>query len=168
MRKVLMDAQKRLSRLAAIDGFMGAALLSAEGHLLVQCAPSDMNLHLIASLANTLFINIHKTSCEMGFGSCPFAYIHTKKALVLLRCLNEGKNPLRAESGKAHIHLVLLVDKPESLGIAKLEMAEVIQSLAEDFRLPVSQEENPPPKLHEVVQSLDQEHLDEVFDALFV
>jgi predicted regulator of Ras-like GTPase activity (Roadblock/LC7/MglB family) len=163
-----MDAQKKLSRLAAIDGFMGTALLSAEGQLLAQCEPFDSDLNLIASLANSLFIGIHKTSLDMGFGSCPFAYVHTEKALILLRCLNEGKNPLRAEPGKAHIHLVLLVDNPESLGIAKLEMAEVIQSLAEHFRMPVPQEQDPKPKLHEVAHSLDQEHIAEIFDALLV
>jgi hypothetical protein len=62
--------------------------------------------------------------------------MHTEKVLILLRCLNEGKNPLQAEPGKCHIHLILFIDNPESFGIAKIEISRVIESLAASFRTP--------------------------------
>ncbi|MCI5145005.1 MAG: roadblock/LC7 domain-containing protein, partial [Candidatus Electrothrix sp. AR3] len=130
-----MDVQKKLSRLAEIEGFIGTALFSPEGRLLAKCEPFDLDLKLIGSLANNVLINIHKASCDMGFGHTPFTYIHTERALILLRCLNEGNNPLHAQPGKCHIHLVLLLDNPDSFGIAKLEINRVIESLADDFRI---------------------------------
>jgi predicted regulator of Ras-like GTPase activity (Roadblock/LC7/MglB family) len=186
-----MDVQKKLARLAEINGFLGAALFSAEGRLLAKCEPFDLDLKLIATLANTVLVNAQKASIDMGFGRSQFTYLHTEKAMVLLRCLNESKNPLRAEPGKCHIHLVLLVDNLESFGIAKLEISRVIESLAEDFRLPQSappQRKPPsppaavkkkepkkaaalpaPPKrqhLRDVAESLDNEQIDALFDGL--
>ncbi len=170
-----MDVQKKLARLAEIDGFLGTALFSAEGRLLAKCEPFDLDLKLVASLANNLLVHAQKTSLDMGFGRCQFTYIHTEKALVLARCLNEGRNPLRAEPGRCHIHLILLFDNPDSLGIAKLEISKVIESLAEDFRMP---ELTPPPRrqeealpdaaahLRDVAESLSDEHVDAVFDGL--
>ena len=174
-----MDVQKKLARLAEIDGFLGTALFSAEGRLLAKCEPFDLDLKLVASLANSLLVHSQKTSLDMGFGRCQFTYIHTEKALVLARCLNEGRNPLRAEPGKCHIHLILLFDNPDSLGIAKLEISRVIESLAEDFRMPdqsapprrqVLKAAPPPPppaaNLRDVAESLSDEHVDAVFDGL--
>lgn len=179
-----MDVQKKLARLAEIDGFLGAALFSAEGRLLAKCEPFDIDLKLVATLANTVLVNSQKASVDMGFGRSQFTYFHTEKAMVLLRCLNEGRNPLRAEPGKCHIHLVLLVENPESLGIAKLEISRVIESLAEDFRLPqtapppaVIRRKTPkkttalptPPKrqhLRDVAASLSNEQVDALFDGL--
>jgi predicted regulator of Ras-like GTPase activity (Roadblock/LC7/MglB family) len=182
-----MDVQKKLSRLAEIDGFLGTALFSAEGRLLAKCEPSDLDLKLVASLANSALINAQKTAIDMGFGRCQFTYIHTEKALILARCLNEGRNPLRAEPGKCHIHLILLVDNPDSLGIAKLEINKVIESLAEDFRMPeivLPPQRKPPPSpapakkeppaapqerhLRDVAESLADENIDAVFDGLLL
>jgi predicted regulator of Ras-like GTPase activity (Roadblock/LC7/MglB family) len=163
-----MDVQKKLARLAEIDGFLGAALFSAEGRLLAKCEPFDLDLKLVATLANTVLVNAQKVSIDMGFGRSQFTYFHTEKALVLLRCLNEGRNPLRAEPGKCHIHLVLLVDNPESLGIAKLEISRVIESLAEDFRLPppAAVKKKEPKKAEALPASPGQQHLRDVAESL--
>ncbi len=131
-----MNIQQKLSRLAEIDGFVGAALFTPGGRLLAKCEPVDINLELVGTLANNVLRTAEKASLDMGFGHSHFIFFHTKKALVLLRCLNEGKNPLGPDPGKCHIHLVLLVDNPNSLGIAKLEIKTVVESLAEDFRTP--------------------------------
>ncbi|CAK8713115.1 MAG: putative regulator of Ras-like GTPase activity, Roadblock/LC7/MglB family [Candidatus Electronema aureum] len=188
-----MDVQKKLSRLAEIDGFLGTALFSAEGRLLAKCEPFDFDLKLVASLANGVLVNAQKASLDMGFGRCQFTYVHTEKALILIRCLNEGRNPLRTEPGKCHIHLVLLVDNPDSFGIAKLEINKVIESLAEDFRMPETtlqlpkrkplqpaqaarqqeQQRQPPAAvqrhhLRDVAESLDNEKIDAMFDGLLM
>ena len=183
-----MDVQKKLSQLAEIDGFLGTALFSAEGRLLAKCEPFDIDLKLIATLANNVLVNAQKTARDMGFGNCPLTCVHTDKALILLRCLNEGRNPLRAEPGKSHIHLVLLVDNPDSFGIARLEINRVIESLAEDFRLQETEEKKkktaaaaPSQKknnvqtaaqrqeqLKHVADFLDDKQIDEMFDGLLI
>ncbi|CAK8717164.1 Putative regulator of Ras-like GTPase activity, Roadblock/LC7/MglB family [Candidatus Electronema halotolerans] len=183
-----MDVQKKLSQLAEIDGFLGTALFSAEGRLLAKCEPFDIDLKLIATLANNMLVNAQKTALDMGFGNCALTCVHTDKALILLRCLNEGRNPLRAEPGKSHIHLVLLVDNPDSFGIARLEINRVIESLAEDFRLQETAEKKkktaaPAPsqkknnmqtaaqrqeQLKHVADFLDDKQIDEMFDGLLI
>jgi predicted regulator of Ras-like GTPase activity (Roadblock/LC7/MglB family) len=183
-----MDVQKKLSQLTEIDGFIGVALFSAEGRLLAKCEPFDIDLKLVATLANNILVNAQKTAIDMSFGHSQFTYVHTEKALILLRCLNEGKNPLRAEPGKCHIHLVLLIDNPDSFGIARLEINRVIESLAEDFRLPELKteekrvEEPPPPQQDDIPQTgrerqeqlkhvadfLNNRQIDAMFDGLLI
>jgi predicted regulator of Ras-like GTPase activity (Roadblock/LC7/MglB family) len=167
-----MNAQGKLARLAEIDGFLGAALFSPEGRLLAKCEPADVDLKLIGTLANNVLNHIQKTSLDMDLGRSHSACIQTEKALILLRCLNEGGNPLHAEPGKCHIHLVLLVDNPDSLGIARLEISQVIESLAEDFRMPEAlahRKKTAPPskqRLQEAAASLDTENVGRIFDGL--
>ncbi len=131
-----MNVRQKLSRLAEIDGFAGAALFTPDGRLLAKCEPVDINIELLGSLANNVLRTAEKVSCDMGCGRSHFTFMHTEKVLILLRCLNEGKNPLETELGKCHIHLVLFIDNPESLGIAKIEINKVIESLAASFRAP--------------------------------
>lgn len=131
-----MTPQQKLSRLAEIDGFTGAGLFTPDGRLLIKCEPVDINMELVGALANNVLRTAEKASIDMGCGRGYFNFIQTEKLLILIRCLNEGKNPLGPEPGKCHIHLVLLVDNPDSFGIARLELSKVIDSLAEDFRTP--------------------------------
>ncbi|XOF34823.1 MAG: roadblock/LC7 domain-containing protein [Candidatus Electrothrix sp. YB6] len=131
-----MNIRQKLSRLAEIDGFAGAALFTPDGRLLVKCEPVDINIELLGSLANNVLRTAEKVSRDMSCGRSHFTFMHTEKVLILLRCLNEGKNPLRAEPGRCHIHLILFIDNPESLGIAKIEISKVIESLAANFRAP--------------------------------
>lgn len=189
-----MKNQHKLARFAEIDGFAGAALFTPDGRLLAKCEPVDINLELVGALANNVLRTAEKAALDMGLGHSHFTFIQTEKTLILLRCLNEGKNPLGPEPGKCHIHLVLLVDKPDSLGIAKLEINSVIKSLAEDFRAPEikskkkdnkemkinkideAQEERPTVQqagdkqreLKDVVDFLDNEHIDKAFDNLLI
>ncbi|CAK8714301.1 hypothetical protein KKHLCK_03360 [Candidatus Electrothrix laxa] len=175
-----MNIQEKLSRLAEIDGFAGAAVLTPDGRVLLKCKPTGVNIELISALANNVLRTAEKASRDMGFGRSQFTFMHTEKALVLARCLNEGKNPLGPEPGKCHIHLVLLVDNPNSFGIAKLEISKVIESLAENFRTAnvkldknhhhndrVKQENTMKSKnIKEIKESLDNENIDSAFDNL--
>ncbi|MCI5167111.1 MAG: roadblock/LC7 domain-containing protein [Candidatus Electrothrix sp. GM3_4] len=129
-----MKPQEKLSRLTGIDGFAGAAVLTPNGRVLLKCEPTGINIELISALTNNVLRTAEKASRDMGFGRCLFTFMHTEKALILSRCLNEGENPLGPEPGKCHIHLVLIVENPSSFGIAKLEISNVIESLADDFR----------------------------------
>ena len=148
--------------------------------MLLKCEPTGSNIELISALANNVLRTAEKASRDMGFGCSDFTFMQTAKTLVLMRCLNEGKNPLGPEPGKSHIHLVLLIDNPHSLGIAKMEISNVIQHLAEDFRTsaeesgmsdsPDREKETPEESNEENVQgldtSLDHETVDKAFDDL--
>jgi predicted regulator of Ras-like GTPase activity (Roadblock/LC7/MglB family) len=175
-----MNIQEKLSQLAEIDGFAGAALLTPDSRVLLKCEPTGINIELISALANNVLRTAEKASRDMGFGRSHFTFMHTEKILILARCLNEGKNPLGPEPGKCHIHLVLLIENPSSFGIAKLEISKVIESLAENFRAPdvesdasrhyddrVKKEDTIKSKnLKEIKEFLDNENIDSAFDNL--
>ena len=177
-----MNIQEKLSRLAKIDGFAGAAVLTPDGRILQKCEPTDINIELLSALANNVLRTAEKASRDMGFGRSHLTFMETAGALVLMRCLNEGKNPLGPEPGKCHIHLILFIDNPHSLGIAKMEIGNVIELLAEDFRTSAresgrsdfSEEKKEAPNeddgkrenLQEFNTSLDHETIDDAFDNL--
>ena len=178
-----MKIQEKLSRLTEIDGFAGAALLTPDGRVLLKCEPTGTNIGLVGSLANNVLRTAEKASRDMGFGRSHFIFIHTEEALVLARCLNEGKNPLGAEPGKCHIHLILLIENPSSFGIAKLEISKAIESLAENFRAPEAESDTSDMScrhddgaekedagtaqhLTELNEFLDDENIDNAFDNL--
>jgi len=71
-----------------------------------------------------------------GDGYRPGADVHieAEKAEILVRCLNEGTDPLKSLPGKAHIHLVLILTKDSAIGMAKMRINSVILDLAESFR----------------------------------
>lgn len=137
-----MEAEKKLAQLSTIDGFVGAALFTPEGEMLLKYEMQESHLEIVGVLANSVLMNAQKASLEMGYGRGQFVHVQADNALILIRCLNEGKSPLRSEPGKSHIHLVLVVDDHSSLGMAKMEINKVIDTLAADFRLPEA-ETNP-------------------------
>jgi len=71
----------------------------------------------------------------MGIGNCKMIHIETDRIHILAQCLNEGKDPFKVNPGKAHIHLVLVLSSEAGIGLAKLKVASVIKSLADDFRI---------------------------------
>ena len=176
-----MKILEKLSRLAKIDGFAGAAVLTPDGRVLLKCDSSDMDIDLMAFLANNVLRTAEKASRDMGLGRSQLTFIQTEKALVLARCLNESKNPLGTEPGKCHIHLILLIENPDSFGIARIEISRVIELLAENFR--TAQEESGPnifpheiareentgtaKSLQEINESLHEDHINSTLDTLF-
>ncbi len=60
--------------------------------------------------------------------------MEAEKAHILVRCMNEGTDPIRSQPGKAHIHLAVVLKNDASIGLAKMRMNSVIEKLAEDFR----------------------------------
>jgi hypothetical protein len=71
----------------------------------------------------------------MGTGRGQQVHVEAEKAHIIVRCLNEGTDPLKSQPGKAHIHLVLILNGDASIGYAKVKVGSVIQSLAEEFRM---------------------------------
>jgi predicted regulator of Ras-like GTPase activity (Roadblock/LC7/MglB family) len=42
---------------------------------------------------------------------------------------------LKSQPGKAHIHLVLVLESDDSIGLAKMRIKAAVETLAEDFRM---------------------------------
>jgi DNA-binding response OmpR family regulator len=131
----IMTAQEKLEPLRSIMDFAGAGIITPTGEPLVMLPAGELNLMEIAVWANNILVNAQKSSQEMGVSNCKMIHIETDRIHVLVRCLNEGKEPFKVHPGKSHIHLVLALSSEAGIGLAKLKMVSVIKSLADDFRI---------------------------------
>lgn len=129
-----MAAIDNLKEFAQIDGFAGAGLFTPAGEALSLYGAEGVNLKDIGVLANNVLMNAQKASLDMGTGRGQQVHVEAEHAHFLVRCLNEGTDPLRSQPGKAHIHLVLILKSDSSIGMAKLKINSVIAKLADDFR----------------------------------
>jgi len=129
-----MAAADKLKELAQIDGFAGCGLFTPTGEALAMHGAEGVNLKDIGVLANNVLMNAQKASLDMGTGRGQQVHVEAEHAHILVRCLNEGTDPLRSMPGKAHIHLVLILKSDSSIGMAKLKISSVIAKLADDFR----------------------------------
>lgn len=132
-----MALSDKLKELASVGGVAGIGLFTPTGENLALLGGGDVkNLKEIGVLANNVLLNAQKASLEMGTGKGELVDIQTETGIhIIARCLNEGKNPIASEPGKAHIHMVVVLKDDSSIGLAKMKMASVIQNLAEDFRM---------------------------------
>jgi len=129
-----MTATEKLKELQTIDGFSGAAVFTPTGEQLAMLEGDAQRLKEMGIMANNVLINSQKASLEMGTGRGQQVHVEAEKAHILVRCLNEGTDPLKSQPGKAHIHLVLVLKNDASIGMAKLKISSAVQKLAEDFR----------------------------------
>jgi len=130
-----MTVQEKLKELTTIDGYAGAGVYTPQGELLATHGGADVqNFNEIGVLANNVLMNAQKASIEMGTGRGQQVHVEAENAHILVRCLNEGTDPLRSQPGKAHIHMVVVLKNDASIGMAKLRANATIQKLAEDFR----------------------------------
>jgi CheY-like chemotaxis protein len=132
--EIRMSTNEKLKELASVDGFKGAALFTPKGELLAQYGKDVANLEEIGILANNVLMNAQQASLDMGTGRGQQVHVEAENATILVRCLNEGTDPLASQPGKAHVHLVYVLDNTAPIGLAKLRLGAAIQKVAEDFR----------------------------------
>jgi CheY-like chemotaxis protein/predicted regulator of Ras-like GTPase activity (Roadblock/LC7/MglB family) len=130
-----MAAIDKLKELSGIEGFAGAAVFSPTGEQLAVLAGEMQHLKEVGILANNVLLNSQKASLEMGTGRGQQVHIEAEKAHIMVRCLNEGTDPLKSQPGKAHIHVVLILKDDASLGLAKMRLNSVTAKLADEFRM---------------------------------
>lgn len=68
MATVTVNLQKALEKLAAMDGFVGAAVISPEGEVLASCKGDEWDMHATCSLAHNLFSASRKAARELAWG----------------------------------------------------------------------------------------------------
>ncbi|MCK5032373.1 MAG: response regulator [Calditrichia bacterium] len=132
----IVSVQEKLKEFAAIDGFGGVGLFTPAGENLVMLKAPDFKADLqeIGVLANNVLMNAQKTALEMGVGRGQLVHVEAESAHFIVRCLNEGTDPLKSQPGKTHIHMVLILTNDSSIGMAKLKVNSIVKSLADDFR----------------------------------
>lgn len=129
-----MSAKEKLQELANLDGFAGAAVFTPLGEELVLLPGSTTNIRDVGVLANNVLMNAQKATIEMGAGRGQVVHVEGEKSHILVRCMNEGTDPLKSQPGRAHVHTVLVLKPDASLGMAKMKLNQVVEKMAEDFR----------------------------------
>jgi predicted regulator of Ras-like GTPase activity (Roadblock/LC7/MglB family) len=122
-----------LGQLAAIEGFSGAALFTAEGELLAALG-GDGQLEKAGHLASSMLVSAHEASTGMGTGRGRQVHIAGDRAHVLVRCLDEAADATEPQRGRVHLHLVVVLTSEASVGLAKVRMTAALQELASRYR----------------------------------
>ncbi len=130
-----MSVQDKLKAFTSLSGFAGVGVFTPTGEALAILSGEKDSLKTIGVLANNVLMNAQKASLEMGTGRGQLVHVEAEKAHIIVRCMNEGTDPLKSQPGKAHIHLVLILTTDESLGMAKLKVGALIPQIAEEFRV---------------------------------
>jgi len=132
-----MAIQDKLKEFASLEGFGGVAVFTPSGESLavLEVTGSKTNIKEVGVLANNVLMNAQKASLDMGTGRGQLVHVEAEHANIIVRCLNEGTDPLKSQPGKSHIHLVLVLTSDASIGMAKMKVGSIITQLAEDFRM---------------------------------
>jgi len=128
------EIEQSLAILKDIDGFIGVGAFTAQGELVSSLSTSTAKLEELGALANDVLLKAQKATEVMGVGRGQMVHIEAPKAHILARCLNESTDFSSTATGKAHVHMILVLDQETNLGLAKLRLASVIQEVAPHFR----------------------------------
>jgi CheY-like chemotaxis protein/predicted regulator of Ras-like GTPase activity (Roadblock/LC7/MglB family) len=130
----MSDINAILEKFKVIDGFQAAGAFSPNGEMVAECNVNGTNLGEMGALANDVLLKAQKTTEIMNVGRGQLVHVEAPKAHVICRCLNEATDFASTASGRAHVHLVLILEKDGNVAMGKMKVASVIQELAEFFR----------------------------------
>jgi predicted regulator of Ras-like GTPase activity (Roadblock/LC7/MglB family) len=124
-----------LEKLKVVNGFMAAGAFSPNGEMVAEVNTSGINLSELGALANDVLLKAQKATEMMNVGRGQVVHVEAPKAHVICRCLNEATDFAATATGRAHIHMVLLLNKEDgNVALGKMKLETVIQELSEFFR----------------------------------
>ncbi len=123
-----------LEKFKSVDGFQAVGAFSPNGEMVAECNAAGVNLTELGALANDVLLKAQKTTEMMNVGRGQLVHVEAPKAHVICRCLNEATDFATTSSGRAHVHMVLILGKDGNVAMGKMKVASLIQELAEHFR----------------------------------
>lgn len=130
----MAEMKEVLEKFKMIDGFQAVGAFSPSGELVAECNMNGKNLAELGALANDVLLKAQKTTEIMQVGRGQLVHVEAPKAHVICRCLNEATDFASSTAGRAHVHMVLILDKEGNVAMGKMKMTSVIQEIAEFFR----------------------------------
>lgn len=130
----MAEMKEILEKFKTVDGFQAVGVFSPNGELVAECNVAGINLAEVGALANDVLLKAQKSTDIMHVGRGQMVHVEAPKGHVICRCLNESTDFSATTSGRAHLHMVLLLDAEGNLAMGKMKSASVIQELAEFFR----------------------------------
>lgn len=123
-----------LEKFKVVDGFQAAGAFSANGEMVAECNIKGINLAELGALANDVLLKAQKTTEIMNVGRGQLVHVEAPKAHVICRCLNEATDFAATSAGRAHVHIILILEKDGNVAMGKMKITSVIQEIAEFFR----------------------------------
>ena len=130
----MANIQEVLEKFKVVDGFEAVGAFSANGEMVAECSVNGTNLAELGALANDVLLKAQKTTEIMKVGRGQLVHVEAPKAHVICRCLNEATDFAANSSGRAHVHMVLILNKDGNVAMGKMKISSVIQEVAEFFR----------------------------------
>jgi len=130
----MAEIKEILEGFKSVDGFMGIGIFTPQGEMAAEVNISGQKLNEIGALANDVLLKAQKATDVMGVGRGNMVHVEAPKAQVIARCLNEATDFSASKSGRAHIHVVLVLEKEGSLAMGKMKLESAMGELAEHFR----------------------------------
>lgn len=122
-----------LSKAKVVDGFIAIGAFSPQGELVGEVTATGTRLAEIGALANDVLLKAQKSTDIMGVGRGNLVHIEAPGAHILVRCINENTDFSVSEAGRAHIHVVMLLDKEGNLALGKMRLTSITLELAPLF-----------------------------------
>jgi CheY-like chemotaxis protein len=130
----MANIQEVLEKFKVVDGFEAVGAFSANGEMVAECSVNGTNLAELGALANDVLLKAQKTTEIMKVGRGQLVHVEAPKAHVICRCLNEATDFAANSSGRAHVHMVLILNQDGNVAMGKMKIASAIQEVAEFFR----------------------------------
>ncbi len=130
----MASIKETLEKFKAVDGFMAAGAFSPNGELVTELNVASVNIAELGALANDVLLKAQKATEIMGVGRGQLVHVEAPKAHIFARCLNESTDYAVTSSGRAHVHLVIVVDREGNVAMAKMRLENIIMEIAEHFR----------------------------------
>lgn len=130
----MASIKETLEKFKAVDGFMAAGAFSPNGELVTELNVAGVNIAELGALANDVLLKAQKATEVMGVGRGQLVHVEAPKAHIFARCLNESTDYAVTSSGRAHVHLVIVVDREGNVAMAKMRLENIIMEIAEHFR----------------------------------
>lgn len=123
-----------LERFKEVEGFEAVGVFSPNGEMAASVTNGSVKLNELGAIANDVLLRAQKATEIMGVGRGNLVHIQAPKAQVIARCLNEATDFAANQSGRAHIHMVLVLGQEGNLAMGKMKLDAIIQEIAPAFR----------------------------------
>jgi len=130
----MASVKEILEKFKMVDGFQAVGAFSPNGEMVAECNVAGVNLAELGALANDVLLKAQKTTEIMNVGRGQMVHVEAPKAHVICRCLNEATDFSATATGRAHVHMVLIISTDGNLAMGKMKISSAIQELAEHFR----------------------------------
>lgn len=124
-----------LGKLKVVGGFLAVGVFSPNGEMVAEVNAAGINIGELGAIANDVLLKAQKATEMMNVGRGQVVHVESPKVHIIARCLNEATDFATTSTGRAHVHMVLILDKEDgNLAFGKMKMQNIIHELSDFFR----------------------------------